>query len=157
MGTFEDFEAELGIDMSDPLELLIKDLVDADDQLLEDLVAARIASGMSKAAVAAAIGRHPSVITNFEKLTADPHLSTVRRYAAAIGARITHLVEPMALQELTLAMPVVQTVEAVIDFAEAQAPMTLDFLQPPAGRPFTRVSSGEGALSIATEMHMAGA
>ncbi|WP_194813753.1 helix-turn-helix transcriptional regulator [Nocardia sp. XZ_19_385] len=97
MDSFEDLERQLGIDMSDPREALAADLVAADDELLEELVRLRKQSGMSKADVAAAIGRHRSVVTNFEKLTADPHLSTIRRYALAIGARISHHVEPVDL------------------------------------------------------------
>jgi transcriptional regulator with XRE-family HTH domain len=101
MDMFEDFEAALGIDPDDPRERLAKDLVESDHKLLDDLVKARIAAGMTKAQVAAAMGRHRAVVTNFERLTTDPHLSTIRRYAMAVGARITHRVEPGFLPSKT--------------------------------------------------------
>ncbi|MGQ4617666.1 helix-turn-helix domain-containing protein [Nocardia sp. R7R-8] len=94
MGTFEDLEKALGIDLSDPEDALARDLVDADHDMLEELVRIRKhVANMSGSEVADRMGRHRSVVTNFEKLTADPHLSTIRRYAHAIGARVTHHVE----------------------------------------------------------------
>ncbi|MEU7633389.1 hypothetical protein AB0C34_25985 [Nocardia sp. NPDC049220] len=42
---------------------------------------------------------------NFEKLTSDPHLSTVRRYALAVGAKITHQVEPVELHPFLRSEP----------------------------------------------------
>lgn len=100
MSSFDDFEAELGIDPTDPREALAKELVDGDLQLLEELVRIREARDMSKSDVADAIGRHRSVITNFEKLSSDPHLSTIRRYALAVGARIIHMVVPVDAPEM---------------------------------------------------------
>ncbi|WP_227985589.1 helix-turn-helix domain-containing protein [Nocardia spumae] len=94
MSTFDDLERALGIDTSDPEEALARDLVEADHDMLEALVHIRKSvAKMSGAEVADRMGRHRSVVTNFEKLTADPHLSTIRRYAHAIGARVTHHVE----------------------------------------------------------------
>ena len=94
MSTFDDLESALGIDMSDPAEALARDLVEADHDMLEQLVHIRKSvAKLTGAEVADRMGRHRSVVTNFEKLTADPHLSTIRRYAHAIGARITHKVE----------------------------------------------------------------
>ncbi|MFC4124962.1 helix-turn-helix domain-containing protein [Nocardia rhizosphaerae] len=96
MSVYEELASQLGIDTSDPTTTLAHDLVEADDQLLEDLVALRKASGLKAADVARRIGRDRSAVTQFEKLTADPRLSTIRRYALAIGARITHKVEKVA-------------------------------------------------------------
>ncbi|MFE2995025.1 helix-turn-helix domain-containing protein [Nocardia sp. NPDC059246] len=96
MSTNHDLESQLGIDMNDPRNALARDLVEADDELLEELVRLRRASKMSQADVARAMGRDRAAVSNFEKLTADPHLSTIRRYALAIGARITHRVEPVS-------------------------------------------------------------
>lgn len=93
MSTFDDLARELGIDLSDPEVQLARDLSDADDELLETLVKIRKARGMTQQDVANALGRHKSSVSNFERLGADPHLSTIRRYAAAVGARITHTVE----------------------------------------------------------------
>jgi hypothetical protein len=97
MSTFDDLERALGIDMSDPREVLARDLVEADHELLEELVRLRKnVLAIPAARVAERMGRDRAVVTNFEKLTADPHLSTIRRYALAIGAKITHHVELIA-------------------------------------------------------------
>lgn len=93
MSSYDEIARELGIDMDDPEEQLARDLAIADDELLEELVRLRHECGMSQQDVATALGRHRSAISNFERLGSDPHLSTIRRYAAAIGARITHHVE----------------------------------------------------------------
>jgi hypothetical protein len=37
--------------------------------------------------------RDKAAVSNFERLSADPHQSTIRRYAAAIGAYVRHIVE----------------------------------------------------------------
>ncbi len=94
MSAYDDLEQALGIDMSDPDEALARDLVEADHDMLEELVRIRkFVAELTGTEVADRMGRNRSVVTNFEKLTADPHLSTIRRYAHAIGARITHTVE----------------------------------------------------------------
>ncbi|RJO77132.1 XRE family transcriptional regulator [Nocardia panacis] len=90
----DDLNDLMGIDMSDPREALAHDLVEADHQMLEKLVDLRKnVVKITASQVAHDIGRNRSVITQFEKLTSDPRLSTIRRYALAIGARITHHVE----------------------------------------------------------------
>lgn len=93
MGMFEDIEAELGIDSSDPRLKLASELVKQDRDLIEALVSLRIRKDLSQSDVAEVLGRHKSAVSNFERLGADPHLSTIRRYAAAINARIMHVVE----------------------------------------------------------------
>ena len=67
-------------------------LADAELDMLADLVKMRRAKGLTQDDVAAAIGRNKSAISRFERLDSDPRLSTVRRYARAIGALITHKV-----------------------------------------------------------------
>ncbi|HEY5858352.1 MAG TPA: helix-turn-helix transcriptional regulator [Aldersonia sp.] len=52
----------------------------------------RKTKGITQAEVARRIGRDPAVVSNFERLGSDPHLSTIRRYARAIDARVTHAV-----------------------------------------------------------------
>ena len=86
----------LGIDDSDPLSRLAGDLVDEDMRLIERLIEMRRESGMTQAAVAEALGRSQASVANFERLGNDPRLSTIRRYAMAVGARITHDVDPAA-------------------------------------------------------------
>lgn len=86
----------LGIDDSDPLSRLAGDLVDGDMRLIERLIEMRHKSGMTQADVAEALGRSQASVANFERLGNDPRLSTIRRYAMAIGARISHDVDSAA-------------------------------------------------------------
>ncbi|QDP44161.1 helix-turn-helix DNA binding domain protein [Gordonia phage JuJu] len=90
--SLEALEAAAGIDHESDDERLRNELAEADDQLLEDLVQLRKDKGLTQAMVAARMGRDKAAVSNFERLSADPHLSTVRRYAAAIGARVSHQV-----------------------------------------------------------------
>lgn len=95
MDAYGQIATELDIDLDDPEEQLARDLAQEDDRLLEQLVAYRRALGVTQQDVANALGRHKSAVSNFERLGADPHQSTIRRYAAAIGVRIRHVVEPV--------------------------------------------------------------
>lgn len=69
---------------------LAEALAEADDSLLETLVRIRIALGMTHEQVAERANRSTTWVKNFETLGADPHLSTIRRYACALGVRIEH-------------------------------------------------------------------
>lgn len=53
-----------------------------------ELVALRKRSGRTASEVAKVLGRHRSAVTRFENMQGDPRLSTVLRYAAAVGAMI---------------------------------------------------------------------
>ncbi|MBX7432556.1 helix-turn-helix domain-containing protein [Mycobacterium sp. Y57] len=55
-------------------------------RVIRDLKATREARGLSASQVADAIGVHRSVISKFENQTSDPKLSTLLRYAHAVGA-----------------------------------------------------------------------
>lgn len=57
-------------------------------QLFEDLVDVRKRTGQSSSAVAKKLDRHRSSVTRFENMQGDPRLSTILRYAAAVGAMI---------------------------------------------------------------------
>lgn len=93
MSMFDGIEEAVGLDADDPKLRLAEELVAADRDFLESLIALRVDKDLNKTQVAAMLGRHKSTVTNFEQLGADPHLSTIRRYAAAIGARYCHYVE----------------------------------------------------------------
>ncbi|MBM4551499.1 hypothetical protein GS445_17820 [Rhodococcus hoagii] len=71
MATYDDLAAELGIDLSDPNEALVRDLALADDGFLEDLVRLRKDRGMTQQDVAEALGRALSDVIEFESLGAD--------------------------------------------------------------------------------------
>ena len=57
-------------------------------QLLEDLVAEREAKGLSQTIVAARMRTSQSAVARLESAEFDAKLSTVERYAAAVGKKI---------------------------------------------------------------------
>jgi transcriptional regulator with XRE-family HTH domain len=57
-------------------------------RLMSDLVARRRAAGMSQTDVAARMGTSQSTVARLEGGEADVRLSTLQRYAAAVGHRV---------------------------------------------------------------------
>ena len=57
-------------------------------QLLRNLAAEREAGGLTRTVVAARMGTSESAVARLEKGEADAKLSTVGRYAAALGKRV---------------------------------------------------------------------
>lgn len=55
-------------------------------QLMADLVKSRVESGMSQADVAEVMGVSQQRVSQLERYDSDPKLSTLRRYANAVGA-----------------------------------------------------------------------
>ncbi|MFF3440861.1 helix-turn-helix domain-containing protein [Streptosporangium sp. NPDC002721] len=82
----------LGIDLSDPGVRRENAAIDRDMRLIESLVELRRAQGLTQAQVAERMGRSQPSVSDFERLGGDPHLSTVRRYALAVGASVHHVV-----------------------------------------------------------------
>lgn len=82
----------LGIDTEDPIQALAIKLVDSDHRLLRRLVELRKAKGLTQGEVGRRMGVTQAAVSTFERLEADPHLSTVRRYALAVQALIEHSV-----------------------------------------------------------------
>ena len=68
-------------------------LVASHRELLQDLISLRVANRLSQGDVAERMGVSQSAVSQFERYDANPKLSTVRRYALAVGARINHRVE----------------------------------------------------------------
>lgn len=97
MGAYQEYLRELEeagrLDQVDAGQDLVEFLVEQDLEFMAELRRCRERAGLSQAAVARAWGRDPSAVSQFEKLGHDPKLSTIRRYAASIGARYTHEVE----------------------------------------------------------------
>lgn len=93
LGSSADLDDVLGLDPEDEYAMLRDRLADADDHLLEELVILRKCKKLTQSDVAKAMQRSKTAVSNFERLGSDPHLSTVRRYAAAIGALIIHKVD----------------------------------------------------------------
>jgi transcriptional regulator with XRE-family HTH domain len=57
-------------------------------ELAEALVSARVASGLSQTEVAARMGTSQSSVARLESGNADVRLSTLERYAVALGHRL---------------------------------------------------------------------
>lgn len=83
----------LGDDFASPEAQLYLDLAREDQALLARLVEIR-KSRMSQAEVAESLGLTQATVSAFERLGNDPKLSSVRRYAKAIGVMIRHQVDP---------------------------------------------------------------
>lgn len=84
----------LGIDLNNPRQRLARILVDEDARLLDALVEIRKSSGRSQSEVAQLMGVTQSAVARIESGERDPHLSTLRRYAHAVGAEVTHRTVP---------------------------------------------------------------
>ncbi|QEN17524.1 helix-turn-helix domain-containing protein (plasmid) [Mycolicibacterium sp. ELW1] len=68
-------------------------------QAIKELKDVRTDRGLTIAQVAEAIGVDKGVISRFENETVDPHISTLLRYASAVGADIGISIEPRATTE----------------------------------------------------------
>lgn len=88
-----DVANRLGIDPDDPTVQRGLDLFNADADMLDALVQLRHTKNLTQDQVAERMNRDRTSVTRFERLDSDPHLSTVRRYALAVGATIAHEVE----------------------------------------------------------------
>ncbi|MBT1620607.1 helix-turn-helix domain-containing protein [Curtobacterium flaccumfaciens pv. poinsettiae] len=109
-------------------------LARSDRQLKSDLIAQRRRAGMTQKQVADLLGISQQAVTKLERYDSDPKLSSLRRYANAVGAIVEHRVSPDVGQSALLAAssrwePV--TREAVLPvgrfvhftFAETSEPM----------------------------------
>ncbi|KXO91015.1 hypothetical protein AXK58_21535 [Tsukamurella tyrosinosolvens] len=84
---------ELGLEPRGPEARLSAHLAEQDTDLIARLVHLREAAGITRESLAQAWAVPVGVIEEFEAPGADPRLSMVRHYAAAIGARYSHRVE----------------------------------------------------------------
>lgn len=83
---FEEFIADRARANPDFLRLVDEAL--ARRQLLRELAAEREAEGLTRTVVAARMGTSESAVARLEKGEVDAKLSTVGRYAAALGKRV---------------------------------------------------------------------
>ena len=84
-----------------PTPLAFEELVEraahlaaSDEELMSALIEARRSAGMSQRQVAEALGIKQPTVARFERHDSDPQLSTIRRYALAVGAHVRHEVIP---------------------------------------------------------------
>lgn len=82
----------LGYDEQDPQVAAGRKHGAAIARLIETLVRARERLGLRQVQVAKAMGTTQSAISNFERVGGDPKMSTVLRYADAIGADVQFMV-----------------------------------------------------------------
>src|SRR5262245_54500597 len=87
-----DLAGLLGLDLQDPLVSREVEAAERDMRLIETLVRVRKALGLTQSEVAERMGRTQPAVSDFERLGGDPHLSTIRRYALAVGANVHHVV-----------------------------------------------------------------
>lgn len=76
----------------DELVARAADLAEADERLLFELIHARKAAQLSQRDVARLLGIKQPSVAGFEAHDSDPKLSTIRRYALAVGAHVEHVV-----------------------------------------------------------------
>jgi DNA-binding XRE family transcriptional regulator len=85
----------LGIDYSDPVQRLARDLTENDYALIGSLVEIRKAKGLTRADVAERMGTTVAAVGDLETVSSDPRMSILRRYAMAVGALMTTTVAPV--------------------------------------------------------------
>ena len=78
----------LGLDVDDSETARLIEATAGDMDLIERLVQIRHDQGLTQNDVAARMGRSQPNVSAFERVGGDPHLSTIRRYADAVGARV---------------------------------------------------------------------
>jgi transcriptional regulator with XRE-family HTH domain len=76
--------------MADDLPVLpgFREMAQRRQQLIADLVARREAAGLTQTQVAARMGTSQSAVARLELAAADVRMSTLERYAAAVGAQL---------------------------------------------------------------------
>jgi transcriptional regulator with XRE-family HTH domain len=74
------------------LEARAEQLVESHFELMQSLIALRKKKRLSQETVGERMGISQPAVAAFEAMDSNPTLSSVRRYAHAVGARITHQV-----------------------------------------------------------------
>jgi transcriptional regulator with XRE-family HTH domain len=88
----------LGIDRTDPTQILADRLVVNDRRLLDELVERRRNLRLNQKEVAERMGVTESAVSKIESGTRDLRLATLRRYALAVGAEVNHSVRKFDVQ-----------------------------------------------------------
>lgn len=81
----------LGLDMDDPTLLLAREMTKGDRRLVDKLIEIR-QRNITQKEMAALMGVSQSAIAKFENGRRDPRLSTIRRYALALGVIVRHTI-----------------------------------------------------------------
>ncbi|QGH70784.1 helix-turn-helix domain-containing protein [Pseudactinotalea sp. HY158] len=88
----------LGIESSPGIEHA-RAIVQADRELLQDLVRARDEAGLTQTQVGERMGISQSAVARIESGQRDLRMSTLRRYVHAVDASVKHIVSPRALTD----------------------------------------------------------
>ncbi|MCP1388714.1 helix-turn-helix domain-containing protein [Corynebacterium sp. TA-R-1] len=80
------------IPTSEMLERHAEDLIDAQSDLRERLIELRTSSGKTQQEVAEIMGVTGALVADFESFSANPTMTTLRRYALAVGADVHYKV-----------------------------------------------------------------
>jgi len=88
----EDLATLVGIDIDSPEQQRAVELVRRDREFLAALVKVRKDRGLTQEDVAVLLGVTQPTVAAFERQEGDPKLSTIRRYAQAVGALVKHVV-----------------------------------------------------------------
>lgn len=80
--------------------LLASANAEQDYGMLYRLIQIRVDRGLTQTDVARKLGVSQQAISQFESMDSNPALSTIRSYALAVGATISHTVSPSSLFEL---------------------------------------------------------
>ena len=72
----------------------LQDMADRRRLVIEELAAARRASGVSQTEIAARMGTSQSAVARLESGALDARMSTLERYAAAVGHTVDWQVRP---------------------------------------------------------------
>lgn len=79
---------QLGLDPDDPRTQAALEDARAAERLIDSLVQLRLQIGATQTDVAEEMETTQSAVSKFERAGGDPHLSTLQRYARAVGARL---------------------------------------------------------------------
>lgn len=90
MGTFDALLAQI----ASPEDVQLAKFMAAEDQhLIVNLIKVREKLGISQSELARRLNVSQAAISSFERAGNDPHLSTIRRYARALGVLVLHKVD----------------------------------------------------------------
>jgi transcriptional regulator with XRE-family HTH domain len=83
-----DLFAELGFDADDPQVVAAREDATELVNLIESLTSIRRDLGIRQVDIADRMGTTQSAVSDIERLGGDPRLTTIQRYARALGARV---------------------------------------------------------------------
>ena len=128
----DELDELLGIDNEDPIQRLAAALVDSDDRLLRMLVNRRRQLDLTQKQVGERMGVTQPAVNAFERADADPKLSTIRRYALAVHALVSHSVDPGVDARRITSYPRHVTARSDIETGMPGAATSSHFLHAPA-------------------------